>query len=166
MSDASWYHHREAQKHSPEHSHSPFLAGGMNFPPPSGMLDPCQSSSNNWKLISFNTTWLHHQKNKIKIIIYIYIHIFFSISSSFSLPFSPSLASLYLFEQCLTVHSHQTRRERQSGRKSLIFNESRRRAPARAAQRVLDVESIEESWNQVNFMVMSYDAVGRQPIRM
>ncbi len=28
-------------------------------PPPSGMLDPCQSSSNNWKLISFDTTWLH-----------------------------------------------------------------------------------------------------------
>ncbi len=26
-------HHREAQNHSPEHSRSPFLAGGMNFPP-------------------------------------------------------------------------------------------------------------------------------------
>ncbi len=105
------------------------------------------------------------KKKKKKKYIYIYTYIF-SISSSFSLPFSPSLASLYFFEQCLTVHSHQTRRERQSGRKSLIFNESRRRAPARAAQRVLDDESIEESWNQVNFMVMSYDSVGRQPIRM
>ncbi len=62
VSDASWYHHREAQNHSPEHSRSPFLAGGMIFPPPSGMLDPCQSSSNNWKLISFNTTSLHHKK--------------------------------------------------------------------------------------------------------
>ncbi len=41
------YHHREAQNHSPEHSLSPFLAGGMIFPSPSGMLDPCQSSSNN-----------------------------------------------------------------------------------------------------------------------
>ncbi len=30
--------------------------------------------------------------------------------------------------------SQRTRRERQSGRKSLIFNESRRRAPARAAR--------------------------------
>ncbi len=40
-------HHREAQNHSPEHSRSPFLAAGMIFPPPSGMLDPCQSSSNN-----------------------------------------------------------------------------------------------------------------------
>ncbi len=36
MSDASWYHHREAQNHSPEHSLSPFLAGGMIFPPPGG----------------------------------------------------------------------------------------------------------------------------------
>ncbi len=54
--------HREAQNPSPELSRSPFLAGGMIFPPPSGLLDPCQSSSNNWKLISFNTTLLHHQK--------------------------------------------------------------------------------------------------------
>ncbi len=47
VSDTSWYHHREVQNHSPEHSHLPFLAGGMIFPPPSGMLDPCQYSSNN-----------------------------------------------------------------------------------------------------------------------
>ncbi len=101
VSDASWYHHREAQNHSPEHSRSPFLAGGMIFPPPSGMLDPCQSSSNNWKLISFDTTWLHHNppppppppQKKTP----------FSISSSFSLSFSPSLASLFLFEQCLRL---------------------------------------------------------------
>ncbi len=86
VSDASWYHHREAQNHSPEHSHSPFLAGGMIFPPLSGMLDPCQSSSNNWKLISFDTTWLHPKLKKKK-------------KLSFSL-FIPSLASLYLFEQC------------------------------------------------------------------
>ncbi len=64
VSDASWYHHREAQNHSPEHSRSPFLAGGMIFPPPSWMLDSCQSSSNNWKLISFDTTWLHHKLKK------------------------------------------------------------------------------------------------------
>ncbi len=62
VSDASWYHHREAQNHSPEHSRSPFLAGGMIFPPPSGLLDPCQSSSNIWKLISLNTTWPHQKK--------------------------------------------------------------------------------------------------------
>ncbi len=55
-------HHREAQNHSPEHSLSLFpLSGGMIFPPPSRMLDPYQSSSNNWKLISFNTTWLYHK---------------------------------------------------------------------------------------------------------
>ncbi len=65
-----------------------------------------------------------------------------------------------------TVRSHRRRRERQSGRKSFIFNVSRRRAPARAARHALDGESIEESWNQVNFMVMSYDAVWRQPIGM
>ncbi len=59
VSNALWYHHREAQNHSPEHSHSPFLDGGIIFPPLSGMLDPCQFSSNNWKLISFGTTWLH-----------------------------------------------------------------------------------------------------------
>ncbi len=73
VSDASWYHHREAQNHSPEHSHSPFLAEEIIFP--SGMLDPCQSSSNNWKLISFNTTW----KNKYYFpFFYIFIFIFFS----------------------------------------------------------------------------------------
>ncbi len=66
----------------------------------------------------------------------------------------------------LTVRSHRRQRERQSGRKSFIFNVSRRRAPARASWRVLDGESVEESWNQVNFMVMSYDAVRRQPIGM
>ncbi len=66
VSDASWYHHREAQNHSPEHSRSPFLAGGMIFPSPSGMLDPCQFSSNNWKLISFNSTWLLEKKQKKK----------------------------------------------------------------------------------------------------
>ncbi len=63
VSDASWYHHREAQNHSPEHSRSLFLAGGMIFLPLSGMLDPCQPSSNNWKLISFDTTWLNPKKN-------------------------------------------------------------------------------------------------------
>ncbi len=67
VSDASWYHHREAQNHSPEHSLSPFLAGGMIFPPPSGMLDPCQFSSNNWKLISFKSTWLLKKKKLVLI---------------------------------------------------------------------------------------------------
>ncbi len=71
VSDASWYHHREAQNHSPKHSLSLFLAGGMIFPPASGMLDACQSSSNNWKLISFDSTWLHpkFQKKKKKTVL-------------------------------------------------------------------------------------------------
>ncbi len=42
--------------------HSLFLFGGMNFPPPSGMLDPWSFSSDTWKLISFFITWLHLKK--------------------------------------------------------------------------------------------------------
>ncbi len=81
VSDALWYHHREAQNHSPEHSRSLFLAGGMIVPPPSGMLDPCQPSNNNWKLISFNSTWLHHKKNSYLFLLllactYVYIYTF------------------------------------------------------------------------------------------
>ncbi len=87
VSDALWYHHRVAQNHSPEHSRSPFLAGRRNFLPLSAMLDPCQPSSNNWKLISFDTTWLNHKFPKKK---------YFSL-------FIPYLASLYLFEQCLRL---------------------------------------------------------------
>ncbi len=45
VTDASWYHHREAQNHSPEHSRSPFLAGGMIFPPPSGISSISSSFS-------------------------------------------------------------------------------------------------------------------------
>ncbi len=77
VSDASWYHHREAQNHSPEHSRSPFLAGGINSPPSSGMLDPCQPSSNNWKLIYFDTTWVHPKLNFFFIIIFIFIFLSF-----------------------------------------------------------------------------------------
>ncbi len=93
VSDASWYHHREAQNHSPEHSLSPFLAGGMIFPPPSGLLDPCQSSSNNWKLISFNSTWLHKKKKKKK---KLGTFTFSKSSSSLSLSLLPLLACTYL----------------------------------------------------------------------
>ncbi len=66
VSGASWCHHREAQNHSPERFHSPFLAGGMNFPPSSGMLNPWQFSSDTWKPISSVITRLHLKKNKIK----------------------------------------------------------------------------------------------------
>ncbi len=70
VSDTLWYHHREAQNHSPEHSHSPFLDGGIIFPPLSGWLHP--------KLVL--------KKKKLSL-----------------LSFSPSLASLYLFEQWLRL---------------------------------------------------------------
>ncbi len=63
---ASWCHHREVQNHSPGRFHSPFLTGGMIFPPPSRMLDPCQFSSDTWKLISSIITWLHLKKKTKK----------------------------------------------------------------------------------------------------
>ncbi len=70
VSDASWCHHREAQNHFPECFHSPFLAGGMNFPPLSGMLSPWKCSSDSWKLISSIFTWLLlllHKKKTFKV---------------------------------------------------------------------------------------------------
>ncbi len=76
--------------HSPEHSLSPFLAGGMIFPPPSGMLDPCQFSSNNWKLISFNSTWLLKKKKKKN------FHFFQNLHLSLYLSLLPLLACTYL----------------------------------------------------------------------
>ncbi len=92
VSIASWYHHREAQNHPPEHSRSPFLAGGMIFPPPSGMLDPCQSSSNNWKLISFNSTWRYKKKKKKKKT----LSLFQNLHLSLYLSLLPLLACTYL----------------------------------------------------------------------
>ncbi len=93
VSDASWYHHREAQNHSPEHSLSPFLTGGMIFPSPSGMLDPCQFSSNNWKLISFNSTWLHKKKKKKKNTL---LSLFQNLHLSLYLSLLPLLVCIYL----------------------------------------------------------------------
>ncbi len=64
--------------------------------PLSGMVDPCQPSSNNWKLFPFDTTWLPPPppppppKKKKKLNLYFYLLI-------------PFLASLYLFEQCLRL---------------------------------------------------------------
>ncbi len=55
------------------------------------------------------------------------------------------MGKIGLKKDSLTVRSHRRRRERQSGRKSFIFNVSLRRAPARAALRVLDGKSVEES---------------------
>ncbi len=95
VSDASWYI-TERLKITLQNVlvHRSWLVEWSPPPPPSGPLDPCQSSSNNWKLISFNSTWL---LKKIK------INWTFTFSKSSSLSFSPSLASLYLFEQYLRL---------------------------------------------------------------
>ncbi len=77
VSNASWYHHREAQNHSPEHSRSPFLSGGMIFPPLSRTLDPCQATTKNSSL----STLLDFIEKKNSFT--------FSKSSSFSYSFSP-----------------------------------------------------------------------------
>ncbi len=81
VSDALWCHHREAQNHSPEHSLSPFLAGGMNFPPLSGMLNPWQFSSDAWKLISSVITWLNLKKKKKKMLLPFLNFTLFSLNS-------------------------------------------------------------------------------------
>ncbi len=62
----------------------------------------------------------------------------------------------------ITVRSHRRRRGASKWPEVIHFQCE---PGARAARHVLDDESVEESLNQ-NFMVMSYDAVGRQPIRM
>jgi len=64
MSDGSWYHQREPQNHSPEHSHSRYHAGGKICPPSSRMQDPWQRSKDNWKLISSVSTY--HYNNFLK----------------------------------------------------------------------------------------------------
>ncbi len=61
------------------------------------------------------------------------------------------------------LRSHRRRRERALKCPGVIHFQCE--PAARAARRVSDGESVEESWNQVNFMVMSYDTVGPKPIR-
>ncbi len=97
VSDASWCHHREAQNHSPEHSRSPFLAGGMIFPPP--------PHPDCWIPVNFQATTENSSLSTLLDYIKKYKNwtFTFSKSSSSSLSFSPSLASMYLFEQCLRL---------------------------------------------------------------
>ncbi len=77
VTDASWYHHREAQNHFSEHFHfftftrSLFLAGGTIFLPLSWMLIPWQSSSDSWKLISVNTIWFHQKKRCLSLYLFL-----------------------------------------------------------------------------------------------
>ncbi len=64
VSDASWYHHREAQNHSPEHSRSPLLAGGMIFPPHSECWIPVnlQATTENSSLSTLHDFILNLKK--------------------------------------------------------------------------------------------------------
>ncbi len=84
VSDASWYHHREAQNHSPEHSRSPFLAVEWSSHPHPEYWIPVNLQAATENLISFDTTLTKKKKNV-----------------SFS--FSHSIATLYLFKQCLRL---------------------------------------------------------------
>ncbi len=87
VSDASWYHHREAQNHFPEHSRSPFLAGEMIFPP----------HPERWIPVNLQATT---ENSSLSTQLDFIIKKSFTFSKSSSFSFSPSLASLYLFEQC------------------------------------------------------------------
>ncbi len=94
VSDASWYHHREAQNHSPEHSRSPFLAGVMISPPPHPEY---------WIPVNFQATTENSYLSNLLDYLKKKKTFTFSKSSSFSFSFSPSLASMYLFEQGLRL---------------------------------------------------------------
>ncbi len=93
VSDTSWYHHREAQNHSPEHSRSPFLAGGMISHPHPECWIPVNLKATTENSSLSTLDFIKKNKNSFT----------FSKSSSFSFSLSPSLASLYLFEQCLRL---------------------------------------------------------------
>ncbi len=90
VSDASWYHYREAQNHSPEHSLSPFLAGGM--------ILEC------WIPVNLQATTENSSLSTVlDFILNPKLLILKKLPYSLSLTFSPSLASLNLFEQCLRL---------------------------------------------------------------
>ncbi len=92
---ALWYQHREAQNHFPARFHSPFLTGGMKFPPLCGMLSTWQFSSDTWKLISSVITWLHKKKTKKK-----------TLSLSLTYPCLASICSEQCLERCMTSTSY------------------------------------------------------------
>ncbi len=91
---ASWNQHREAQNHFPARFHSPFLAGGMKFPPLCGMLSTWQFSSDTWKLLSSVITWLHKKKKN-------YLR-----SLSLTYPCLASICSEQCLERCMTSTSY------------------------------------------------------------
>ncbi len=62
VSDASWYHHREAQNHSSELSHSTVPGRWNDLPTPirnAGIPVNLQATTENF--LSSDTTWLHHK---------------------------------------------------------------------------------------------------------
>ncbi len=79
------------EHHSPEHSHSPFLYGGIIFPPHPECWIPVnlQATTENSSLLALLDFILNLFLKKKK--------------KKFPLSFSPSLASLYLFEQWLRL---------------------------------------------------------------
>ncbi len=90
VSDALWYHHREAQNHSPEHSHSPFLDGGIIFPP----YPEC------WIPVNLQATT---ENSSLSALLDFILNLFLKKKLSLYLSLSPSLASSYLFEQWLRL---------------------------------------------------------------
>ncbi len=62
-----------------------------DLPTPIRTAGSLQPLSNNWKLISFNTTWLHHEKKNIYFLnLFLYLHL------SLYLSLLPLLACIYL----------------------------------------------------------------------
>ncbi len=92
VSDASWYHHREAQNHSRAFSFT--IPGRWNDLPirDAGYLSIFKQQ--------LKTHLFQHYLKKQSTFPF---SISSSLSLSLSLSFSPSLASLYLFEQCLRL---------------------------------------------------------------
>ncbi len=87
VNDASWYHHREAQNHSPEHSiHHTLLVEWSPPPHPERWIPVNLQATTENSSLSTLLDFIHKLKKMY-----------------FSLSFSPSLASLYLFEQCLRL---------------------------------------------------------------
>ncbi len=70
-----------------------------NLPTPIRMLDPCQSSSNNWKLISFGTTWLHPKKTMTEQ----WLEQWLGVTSTSSVWLPLQDESLYVFPNCKSL---------------------------------------------------------------
>ncbi len=91
VSDALWYHHREAQNHSPEHSRSPFLDGGISSHP----YPEC------WIPVNLQATT---EDSSLSALLDFILNLFLKKKQkNFPFIFLSFLASLYLFEQWLRL---------------------------------------------------------------